>query len=136
MADAKVDNSGAGDLPVISIVDDDASIRRALARLIHPTGLPVETFTSAEEYLSSTGSIARGCLVLDIQLNGMSGLDLFEQLVSAGQAPPVVIITAHDTPQARERAKEFGAVAFIAKPFDASAMLEAIGHAVGRDLAW
>jgi FixJ family two-component response regulator len=129
----RTEEAGTWGSPVITVVDDDMSVRRAVSRLVQSVGLEVMAYHSAEEYLDAAQKAA-GCLILDIHLDGMSGLELFEQLVSAGDAPPAIFVTADDTSKAREQAHELGALAYLRKPFDAEALLQAIGTAVGRDL--
>ena len=115
---------------LVSIVDDDPSVRRALERLVEAAGYAVATFASAEEFLDSTASGATACLILDIHLNGMSGIELHEllvsPLVSPGRAIPVIFITAHDDAPTRERIDRSGAAGFLAKPFDRQALIGAI----------
>lgn len=120
--------------PLVLLVDDDVSVRRALARLIHSCGLDVETFTSAEEFLAAPRPRAIACIILDVHLGGMSGPDLYRRLADEGDAPPVIFITAHDTPQVRSQATAFADAAYLRKPFDSTLLLDAVGHAVGRDL--
>jgi FixJ family two-component response regulator len=87
--------------PTIAVIDDDASVRKALRRLIRSTGLEVEAYASAEEYLSAQGLVSPDCLVLDVQLIGMSGLELQRHLASSDRPVPIVFITAYDDEQAR-----------------------------------
>src|SRR5258707_11970465 len=91
---------------LISVVDDDLSVRRALGRLVKVAGYSVETFTSAHEFLASSPSDRTACLVLDIHLNGMSGFDLAEHLMAERVAIPIIFITAHDDADTRERISE------------------------------
>jgi len=117
--------------PLVSIVDDDPSVRRALERLVEAAGYAVETFASAEEFLGSSSSGSIACLILDVHLNGMNGLDLKELLVARGNTVPVIFITAHDDAPTRARVDQSGAAAFLAKPFDRQALIGAIRGAVG-----
>lgn len=110
----------------VYVVDDDESIRRALKRLLRSMGYHSVTFDSAEELMEKTSSLSRGCLVLDIRLPGMTGLDLQEKLASSGVKVPVIFMTAHDNPQWRERAKKAGAIAYLKKPFDEQSLIGAI----------
>jgi len=120
-------------MPLISIVDDDLSVRRALRRLVRSAGYTVETFASAREFLDSVPSARTACLVLDIHLGGMSGFELQERM-AADRAPfPVIFITAHDDAATRERARQTGASAYLRKPFDEQILLAAIGRAIGVD---
>jgi FixJ family two-component response regulator len=113
--------------PVIAIVDDDASVRRSLLRVVRAAGYNAEAFASARAFLEwlSTGHAA--CLVLDVQMQGMSGFDLQERL-----AVPIVFITAHDDAPTRARIEKSGAATLLRKPFDAATVLDAIGRAVAN----
>ena len=117
--------------PLVSIVDDDPSVRRALERLVEAAGYAVETFASAEEFLGSTSFGPVACLILDVHLNGMNGLDLKELLVARGDTVPVIFITAHDDAPTRERIDRSGAAAFLAKPFNRQALIGAIRGVLG-----
>jgi FixJ family two-component response regulator len=116
--------------PLVSIVDDDPSVRRALERLVEAAGYAVETFASAEEFLGSTSLGPVECLILDVHLNGMNGLDLKELLVARGNTVPVIFITAHDDAPTRARVDQSGS-AFLAKPFDRQALIGAIRGVLG-----
>jgi FixJ family two-component response regulator len=110
----------------VYVVDDDESIRRALKRLLRSMGYHAVTFESAEDFMDAAPGGGKGCLVLDIRLPGMTGLDLQEKLSSSGAKYEVIFMTAHDNPQWRERAKKAGAIAYLKKPFDEEALLGAI----------
>ena len=110
----------------VYVVDDDESIRRALKRLLRSAGYHAVTFDSAEEFIESASYGGKGCLVLDIRLPGMTGLDLQDRLASSGAKYPVIFMTAHDNPQWQERAKKAGAVAYLRKPFEEQSLLDAI----------
>ena len=116
----------------VFVVDDDESIQRALKRLLRSEGYHVVTFGSAEDLLESPSVLGEGCLVLDIRLPGMSGLDLEERLCSSGTRHPVIFMTAHDNPQWQERARAVGAVAYLRKPFDQQALLGAVRIALTK----
>src|SRR2546422_1732868 len=103
-------------MPRISIVDDDLSVRRALRRLVRSAGYSVETFASAREFLDSSPSGRTACLVLDIQLDGMSGFELQERMATDHAHIPVIFITAHDDAATRERARQTGVSAYLRKP--------------------
>ena len=120
--------------PVVCIVDDDPSVRRALARLVRSCGLQVETHASADEYLDAAHADGVACVVLDVHLGHVSGLDLRERIVSQPAPPPVILMTAHDDAQTRERIAKCGAPGYLRKPFESFALLEAIGQAIGRRL--
>jgi len=117
-------------MPRISIVDDDLSVRRALRRLVQSAGYTVEAFASAREFLNSSPSGRTACLVLDIHLDGMSGFELSEQLAEDRTAIPIIFITAHDDARTRERVRRAGVAAYLPKPFDEQALLDAIAKAV------
>lgn len=116
--------------PLICVVDDDVSIRRALRRLLRTGDYAVETFPSAEAFLASQHRPIARCLVVDVHLGGLSGLDLQEKLAAAGVRTPVVFITAHDDAMSRERARRAGAVDYLRKPFDDVALLGAVSRAI------
>jgi len=114
----------------VAIVDDDASLRRALTRLLHSAGLQVAAFASAEEFLASGGSSAPACLILDIHLTGMSGLELLTRLRAAGDDLPVLLITAHDDQQNRTLAAQLRCRAYLRKPLDPSKLLKEVLRAL------
>jgi FixJ family two-component response regulator len=116
----------------VFLVDDDASVRKALCRLIRSTGLDVATFATAEEFLQAAPPPAPDCLILDVHLPGLSGLDLQQRLTAEGRGLPVVFITAYGEGSAREQALRGGAVAFLQKPIEGQALLDAIGRALCR----
>ena len=119
---------------LISIVDDDHSIRRALRRLIRLAGFTAESFTSAEDFLSSASLVPTACLVLDIHLNGgMGGFELQAHLDANRMVIPIIFITAHDDVATRERAQNSGAAAYLCKPFNDEVLLDAIRGVVGGD---
>jgi len=118
---------------VIAIVDDDFSAREGLSSLIRSTGFEVETFASAQEFLARHGAEAPSCLVLDLQLPGLSGLDLQKRMAAAGLEIPIVFLTGHGNIPASVQAMKAGAVEFLTKPFDEQALLRAIQEAVERD---
>jgi FixJ family two-component response regulator len=117
--------------PVISIVDDDASIRQALDGLLRSAGLQAAAFGSVEEFLGSGHLATTGCLILDLQMPGIDGLELQEWLLAEGHRIPIIVLTAHDDDGgARDRALAAGALAFLPKPFDADVLLGAVSAAV------
>jgi len=121
--------------PTVFVVDDDSGVRDALRNLFRSVGLNVETFGVAQEFLSRERSKGPGCLVLDIRLPGLSGLDLQRQLVDANIQIPIVFITAHGDIQMSVRAMKAGAVEFLTKPFRDQDLLDAVQQAVDRDRA-
>ena len=118
---------------VVFIVDDDPSIRRSLTNLLRSVGLRAETFTTAHEYVNSPQIDAPGCLVLDVRLPGMSGLDLQSEMSRSKAPRPIVFITGHgDIPMAVQAVKR-GAVEFLTKPFREQDLLDAIQRAIDVD---
>jgi FixJ family two-component response regulator len=118
--------------PLVSIVDDDHSVRRALRRLVRLAGFTAETFASGEDFLTSPFLERTACLVLDIHLNGgMSGFTLQERLSADRFVIPIIFITAHDEVSLRERAESSGAAAYLCKPFNDEILLDAIRGALG-----
>src|SRR6202140_4702502 len=121
--------------PIVFVIDDDPSVRRAIRRLIGSVGLQVELFGSAKEFLHSRRPDAPSCLVLDIRLPGMSGLDFQRELALANVHIPIVFITAHGDIPMTVRAMKAGAVEFLTKPFRDQDLLDAIQVALERDRA-
>jgi FixJ family two-component response regulator len=119
--------------PVVFIVDDDVSVREALKNLLRSVGLRVETFGTAQEFLSSQSSDAPRCLVLDVRLPGLSGPDLQRKLADANIEIPIIFITAHGDIQMSVRAMKAGAVEFLTKPFRDQDLLDAVQQAIDRD---
>ena len=117
----------------IAIVDDDPSVREGLSSLIRSAGLQVETFASAQEFLARPGAEAPSCLVLDLQLPGLSGLDLQKRMAEVGLEIPIVFLTGHGNIPASVQAMKAGAVEFLTKPFDEQDLLQAIQEAIERD---
>ena len=112
--------------PVICIVDDDKSVRRALERLVESMGMRAESFESPEDLLNTSPSDDVGCFLFDIQLPGMDGFELHEQVLASGLSRPVIFLTAHPDEKKRARARAAGATAYLEKPFDEEALLSAI----------
>jgi RNA polymerase sigma factor (sigma-70 family) len=119
--------------PIVFVVDDDPSIRRAIKRLIGSVGLQVELFGSAQEFLLGKRADAPSCLVLDIRLPGISGLDFQHELAEANIHIPIIFITAHGDIPMTVRAMKAGAVEFLTKPFRDQDLLDAIHLALERD---
>jgi FixJ family two-component response regulator len=116
---------------LISIVDDDESVRQGLSRLLTSVGFAVNTFASAEEYLSSDQLERADCLILDIRMSGMSGIELQHQLVANHHSEvPVIFITAHEEETERVEALEGDARTVLIKPFSEEALLSAISKAL------
>jgi len=124
--------SGKSDA-IIAIVDDDASVREGLQSLIRSAGWRVETFVSAQEFLGRRGAEAPSCLILDLQLPGLSGLDLQKRMAKVGLEIPIVFLTGHGNIPASVQAMKAGAVEFLTKPLDEQKLLQAIQEAIERD---
>jgi FixJ family two-component response regulator len=117
-------------LSLISVVDDDASVRESLRCLIRSVGLAVEVFATAEEFLKSDHLRNTRCLILDARMPGMNGLELQRRLATSHYEIPVVFITAHGDEASRSRALKGGAVDYLLKPFREEALLQAIHAAL------
>lgn len=115
---------------LIAIVDDDESVRRALQGLMRAEGLPARTFASAEEFLDSGEQRKTACLIADIRMPGMSGLDLQAKLNAENCRIPTIFITAHGDSKMRMQALRSGAVEFLSKPFNDDVLLENIRAAL------
>jgi len=118
--------------PVIAIVDDEVSMLRALRRLLRSAEFTAVTYTSAEEFLRSGLQQRIGCLVLDVQMPGMTGLDLLAYLAASGVTLPVIILTGLEDEQTRLRAEQAGVVAYLRKPLGVETLIEAIQRALAR----
>jgi FixJ family two-component response regulator len=118
---------------MIFVVDDDASMRDALQRLLRSVGLPVTTFASAQEFLHHRGPDAPGCLVLDVRLPGLSGLELQRELAAAQLDLPIIFMTGYGDIPMTVQAMKAGAVEFLTKPFRDQDLLDAIQQALERD---
>jgi len=118
---------------VVFVVDDDASFRGALARLFRMVGLEVKDFASAQEFLNSKLPDAPSCLVSDVRLPGLSGLDIQAELAKVGVRIPIIFMTAHGDIPMSVRAMKAGAVEFLPKPFRDQDMLDAVQLALARD---
>jgi FixJ family two-component response regulator len=119
--------------PTVFVIDDDESIREALKDLLESVGLPVETFASAPEFLQSRHADLPGCLVLDIRLPGLSGLELQREMADANIHTPIIFITGYGDIPMTVRAMKAGAVEFLTKPFRPQDLLDAIQQALDRD---
>ncbi|HEX8772575.1 MAG TPA: response regulator [Pyrinomonadaceae bacterium] len=118
-------------LPLISVVDDDESVRESLPDLLRELGFEVQAFSSAEEFLASERLGQTRCLVTDVAMPGMTGPDLQRELARRRQEIPVVFITAHRDESTRRRLMELGAVECLFKPFSETALSEAVNAALG-----
>jgi FixJ family two-component response regulator len=118
---------------IVLVVDDDVSVREALGSLIQSAGLRVETFASAQEFLARPPIDAPGCLVLDVRLPGLSGLDLQKRMAEVNLEIPIVFITGHGDVPTSVQAMKAGALEFLTKPFAEQDLLDAIQQAIKRD---
>ncbi len=121
--------------PTVFVVDDDSAVRESLDSLLRSVGLRVESFSSASEFLRQKAPEAPACLVLDVRLPGLSGLDLQREMLGAERAVPIIFITGHGDIPMSVRAMKAGAVEFLTKPFRDQDLLDAIHQAVERDRA-
>lgn len=124
---------GHQDQPLIFLVDDDAGVRKALVRLLRTAGHVVEAFASAREFLARERYDGPGCLVLDLRMPEMSGLELQDALERAGHAIPVIFISGHGDIPAGVKAMKAGAIDFLTKPVQDRDLLQAIEQALARD---
>ena len=120
---------GQQNSPIV-VVEDDAGMRKALDRLLRAAGFQPQFFSSAEALLGSDAAAAAGCLVLDIHLPGLSGFELRRRLTALGHEPPVIFITAQHDEVSREEARQLKCIAYLRKPFDGAALLDAIRQAL------
>jgi FixJ family two-component response regulator len=120
------------DQPIIYVLDDDQRIRAALSSLLSSLGLRVEAFASAGEYLRFVKPDVPGCLILDLELPGMNGLELQQEL-AGGDSPPIVFVTGHGDVPSSVRAMKAGAIEFLLKPFDTQELLRSIDVAILQD---
>ena len=118
------------DPPLVAIVDDEESVRRALGRLIGAAGFHVQTYASAPEFLAGLAQAAPHCVVLDLRMPDMSGFDVQTAMLNAQLNVPIVIITGDDSPEARQRTLSRGAKAYLRKPVDEAMLLDAIHSAI------
>ena len=118
---------------MISVVDDDASVREATKGLIRSLGYAAATFASAEEYLDSDHVADTACLITDVKMSGMSGVELQDRLIAAGYRTPIIFMTAFPEERTRVRALNAGALAFLSKPFDDDHLVECLNKAIMND---
>jgi FixJ family two-component response regulator len=117
----------------VFVVDDDVSVRRGLERLLRATGHRVEGFASAREFLLRSERDVRGCLLLDVRMPEMTGLELRDALAALGHDIPIIFITGHGDIGMAVQAMKAGAVDFLTKPFDEEVLLDAVAQALARD---
>jgi FixJ family two-component response regulator len=118
---------------LISLVDDDESVRRSTTLLIESFGFHAAAFESAESFLKSGQLQETACLIVDVQMPGMNGLELQSHLANAGYEIPIIFITAYDNKESRQQALQAGAIAFLGKPFNDQLLLQAIRAALRHD---
>lgn len=121
-------------LPLVCVLDDDAAVRKSLERLIRSVGLEVRSFPSASEFLNHAPEDRPSCLVVDVRMPGLSGLDLQETLTASGWQAPMIFITGHGTVPMSVRAMRAGAVNFLQKPFEEQEILDSIHQAIEREM--
>ena len=119
--------------PTVFVIDDDFSVRRSIQGLLKSVGLRSETFGSARDFLASSSADGPSCLILDVRLPGLSGLDFQRQLANAGVQIPIIFITAHADVPMSVKAMKSGAVEFLTKPFHDQDLLDAVQQALERD---
>ena len=122
-------------MPIVFVVDDDLSVRRSTERLIRSAGLEVQSFASAREFLKHPRPERPACLVLDVRMPGLSGMDLQCELTKSGIQIPIIFITAHGDIPMSVRAMKAGAAEFLTKPFRSRILLDAVRAAIDRDRA-
>jgi len=119
--------------PLISVVDDDESMREAVRGLMKSLGYTAEAFASAEEFLSSRQVPRTSCLIADVQMPGMTGLELHRHLMASGKTIPTILITAYPDDSARDRALGDGVVCYLSKPFDENDLLACVRSSLPVD---
>ena len=118
--------------PLVAIVDDDESIRNATRDLLRAAGFSTATFEDAESFLVSASRASTACVVADIRMPGMSGVELYQVLVASGDGIPTVIITAHPEEVTQSRAREAGITCYLSKPFAPDELLECVREALAK----
>ena len=117
---------------IISVIDDDPSVRTATARLLRSMGFSVHAFASAQEFLSSPQLSETSCVIADVQMPGMTGVELQDYLIANGHTTPIIFITAFPQERVRQRAMKAGAIDFLSKPFDEPQFLQCVERALMR----
>ncbi len=119
--------------PTVFVIDDDPSVRKSLSRLLRSLGFDAETFASAETFLARAHYDGVGCIVLDVRMPGLSGMDLQEELRRADYSMPIIFITGHGNIPMSVQAMKKGAIDFLTKPFDDEQLLQAVKNAIEKD---
>jgi len=119
--------------PTVFVIDDDPSVLKSLARLVRSLGFDAETFASAEQFLTRKHFDGVGCIVLDVRMPGLSGMDLQDELSKADYSMPIIFITGHGNIPMSVQAMKKGAVDFLTKPFDDEELLQAVKKAIEKD---
>lgn len=122
--------------PTVFVIDDDPAARESIGMLIRSLGLQVETYASAEQYLQSFDPSRPGCVITDMRMLGLSGLELQQQLVEMGQRIPVILISAHANMQIAVKAMRNGAITFLEKPCQQQEIIDAVNEAISLDSRW
>ena len=117
----------------ISVIDDEETVRKALERLLRSAGMDVDTFPSGKEFIDALPSLQTDCVVLDLHMPGINGFEVLAHLSQSGKRLPVIVVTGHDTLEARARAQGGGVAAYLLKPVDDCMLLETIAAAVSMD---
>jgi FixJ family two-component response regulator len=125
----------SAEMPIVFVVDDDRSVRDSLRRLLTSLGMAVEVFPTAQAFLSASRGDGPACLILDMRLPGLSGLDLQRELTNANATLPIIFLTGHGDIPMSVRAMKAGAIEFLTKPFREQDLLDAIRQAIERDRA-
>ena len=120
------------DNKLITVIDDDESMRLSLEGLVRSLGYSVQVFACAEDFLAAGGDARAACVISDIKMPGMSGIDLLDRLKETGRRVPVILMTAFANDAARTRATKAGAACFLSKPFDAQSLIDCLDQALGN----
>jgi FixJ family two-component response regulator len=121
-----------GRRPVIAVVDDEAAVRKSLSRFLGAAGFDVRAYSSGQEFLDACQDERPDCAVLDLQMSGLTGIDVQERLSGSADRPPVVMITANDDPDVRRKCIALGMEAFLLKPVNGEYLLQVIGSLIER----
>jgi FixJ family two-component response regulator len=120
-------------VPIVSIIDDDVSVRDATNGLVRSLGYTARSFASADEFLRSDSANDTSCVIADVQMPGMSGIELQSVLIARGRRVPIIFITAFPDEGSRARALDAGAICFLTKPFKGATLISCLETALGRD---